>query len=657
MDDREENPSAAPHSDAEVYPAVAAASDTAHAPMADPPPAADAFPDQDSPQQDLEGEEGGQPPCPTAAAVAAAQEDDDELTALLGPSPTADLLSLAPSVDDGSSIATPGDFNSQTSSFRETLNVVKGPGDLIVVADSEVNLGTKEELELIERVNSGELNIFDAARRNDVATIKQIVESSSDAVNFKDWGNTTALHLAAMYRCFEAVEALLVAGANAKVKDPLNKLALDYIKLPEKKAYLQRVADQYDPDNKFLDDDSTVMGPTNEFRAAAFDGDMRKLDDMLKKDMSLLSSVDKKGTTALMFACMNRKYDCAFYLLERGADIKAKTKYGHTADAYILNPVHRNRVLVFAFKMSSKGRAQSAAQFAKRKVEEKEAIQDSMQNIMEDIREVVLNRESQLVKKARIVSELAEDWAVNYFIAKGEKRAHDDAMYKWQVWQDEMAAESKESELMRIEEKAMIHLTFVWDQVEKRRLEQLEQARLLREADEIAKMERDRIEREKIQREAREEAEQRKAEADLRKAERQALREWEELEQERRKKDWLEHCDNKPHRLKLYQRMRFAATTNSVTTTKGQFGDPECATTPATGIVTSLRQEVRKVVINSGKLVKNHDNIDLTVLSKFEKDVMDGMKRSTTPAADLLPLGYSLLGKKSKGPAFRNAGK
>ena len=132
MGDREKNPSAAPHSDAEVYPAVAAASDTAHAPMADLPPAADAFPDQDSPQQDLEGEEGGQPPCPTAAAVAAAQEDDDELTALLSPSPTADLLSLAPSVDDGSSIATPGDFNSQTSSFRETLNVVKGPGDLIV---------------------------------------------------------------------------------------------------------------------------------------------------------------------------------------------------------------------------------------------------------------------------------------------------------------------------------------------------------------------------------------------------------------------------------------------------------------------------------------------------------------------------------------------
>ncbi len=587
------------------------------------------------------------------------KESEDTHTELLNPSPSADLASLAPSFTE--SVETPGGFNSETSSFREMLNVVKGPGNFVAVAEARgeelpPNLGTKEELELIHRVNSGELNIFDAARHNDVEMIRRIVKACPEAVNFKDWGNTTPSHLAGMYRCFEALEELLVLGANAKVRDGLNKLPLDYIQKPATKAYLQRIADKHDPENLYLDDDSTVAGPHNEFRAAAFEGDMKKLDSMLERDPTLLNIGDKKGTTALMFACMNRKFDCAYYLLERGADIKMKTSYGHTADSYILNPVHRNKVLVFAFKMSPQGRAQSAALFAKRKIEEKEARFDCMQSIMEDIRAVVVHREKQIIKKAEILSELAADWATNYFIPEGERLAHADAMHKWQVWQDELAREEQERQVMAEEEKNMKHLLFVWDQVAKRRQEQAERERRIREAEEIARRERDRIERERIQREAREEAERKRAEADLRKAERQALAEWEELEQERRKKSWLDHCENKPHRLKLYQRMRFAVGANCVTTAtnKGLFGDSENGTD--CGVVTSLREEVHRVVINTGRLAKNADNIDLRILSQHEKDVVQGFKASITPAEDLLPIGHAFMGR-FKGPMFRSAGK
>ena len=55
------------------------------------------------------------------------------------------------------------------------------------------------------------------------------------------------------------------------------------------------------------------------------------------------------------------------------------------------------------------------------------------------------------------------------------------------------------------------------------------------------------------------------------KAEAQALQEWEKLERESRHREWLAHCDTKPHKLKLYQRMRFAVTKTSVTTTRGNF--------------------------------------------------------------------------------------
>jgi hypothetical protein len=152
----------------------------------------------------------------------------------------------------------------ETSSFHKTLNAVKP------------NLGTREELLLIQRVNNGELNIFDAARKNDCETIRNICKIKPEMAAAKDWGNATALHLACMLRCYEAADALLELGANANIKNPLGKLALDYIKIPAKKAYLQRRADRFNPEGDYLDDDSTVAGPATEFRAAAFDGKMRK---------------------------------------------------------------------------------------------------------------------------------------------------------------------------------------------------------------------------------------------------------------------------------------------------------------------------------------------------------------------------------------------
>ena len=190
--------------------------------------------------------------------------------------------------------------------------------------DAEENigfLGHPEELELVERINSGELNIFDAARQNDSDRIAKILKIKPELATRSDWGGCTPLALACMLKCYEAAEILMKAGASAKARDPLGKLPLDYILQPAKKAYMQRIADRDDRENEdYLDDDSTVQGPTNERRDAAFKGDMLKLDRLLSVDLGLLKSQDKKGHST-MFACMGQQIDCAFYLLERGADI------------------------------------------------------------------------------------------------------------------------------------------------------------------------------------------------------------------------------------------------------------------------------------------------------------------------------------------------
>jgi hypothetical protein len=524
-------------------------------------------------------------------------------------------------MDDASGTQEPNriyDDITDRSSFHATLNV------------PSPNIGTKEELILIQKVNSGELNIFEAARKNDVKAIRRICGIKPEMSKAKDWGNTTALHLACMLRCFEAADALLELGADASVKNPLGMVPFDYIKIPAKKAYLQRRADQFNPKGDFLDDDSTVAGPATEFRATAFEGDMKKLDVMLQKDFSLLHSKDKKGTTALMFACMNKKYDCAYYLLERGANIKDKTDYGHTAADYIYDKVARERILVFAFKISPIGRAQAAAAFAKRALEEKEAVSDAMFGIMDDIREVVLHREMVLMHNAETLSRLAEDWTVNYYIAVGREKAFSHFMHVFDVWQAELAREAEARAVMATEEKNMRHYMFVTEQIEKRRLEQLERERLIREAEAIAAAEAARLERERIQREAREEAQRMREEAALRKAERQALAEWEKLQQDERKQDWLQHCEGKPHRLKLYQRMRFAVSATAVTNFSGAFAKHNL------GVARDIAHEVKQVVINPGKLVKNHDNINLQILSEEERNVVAGLARSKTPAAVLL---------------------
>jgi hypothetical protein len=434
-------------------------------------------------------------------------------------------------------------------------------------------LGNPEELELIAKINSGELNVFDAARQNDVPRLTKILEYRPELADQQDWAECTPLQLACMLRSYDAAEKLLAFGASASRRNPLGRLPLDYIREPAKKAYMQRVADRYDRTNDdFLDDDSTLSGPTNEIRDAAFKGDMLKLDQLLKRDgLQLLTSQDKKGHTPLMFACMGQQIDCAFYLLERGADIYQKTSYDQTADSFILDKVHRTKVQSFAFKVSAKGRAMMSSQFARRRNEEKEAIADKTGDVMEDIFEVVREREQTLIIRARLLTEFATDWAQNYFINEGMKGAERWFMHLYWEWQAELGREAQNREDMAGEEEYMRHYLFVCEQIRIRQAEEAERQRLA----EIARREEEerkfREERDKMMAEARAEAAKIRQMNLEKKVEAQALQEWEKLERESRQREWAAHCDTKPHKLKLYQRMRFAISKTSVTTMKGNF--------------------------------------------------------------------------------------
>ena len=87
-------------------------------------------------------------------------------------------------------------------------------------------LGNPEELELIEKINTGELNIFDAARQNDPDRIAKILEIKPELATRSDWGECTPLALACMLKSYEAAETLMKAGASAKVRDLGNSSGL-----------------------------------------------------------------------------------------------------------------------------------------------------------------------------------------------------------------------------------------------------------------------------------------------------------------------------------------------------------------------------------------------------------------------------------------------
>ena len=492
-------------------------------------------------------------------------------------------------------------------------------------------LGNPEELELIEKINTGELNIFDAARQNDPDRIAKILEIKPELATRSDWGECTPLALACMLKSYEAAETLMKAGASAKVRDPLGKLPLDYILNPAKKAYMQRVADRFDRDNEdYLDDDSTVQGPTNEIRDAAFKGDMKKLDQLLTSHgLGLLKSQDKKGHTPLMFACMGQQIDCAFYLLERGADINQKTSYDQTADTFVIDRVHRTKVQSFAFKVSPKGRAMYGAMYARRRNEIKEAVADKTADVMDDIREVVKERENTLMLRARYLSEFAADWAENYYVEQGCKGAEKWRMDRWYEWQAELAREAQGREDMDSEEAYMRHYLFTCEQIAKRKAEEAERKRLEELAAKEASERAFREERDRMLAEARAEAaKQRQAQLE-RKVEAQALEEWEQLERESRQRLWHAHCETKPHKLKLYQRMRFAVTKTVNTQTRGNFL-PNQHTFDNFGGGTWGPRKLKQEVL--GHINYNQGEVDQVVLSLEEKDKILAMSyRAATP--------------------------
>eukprot|EP01018_Ginkgo_biloba_P037877 Gb_39863 [translate_table: standard] len=90
---------------------------------------------------------------------------------------------------------------------KEEKNSNKGSGS---------NSGEKDE----ERAKVSQTSlVLWHARQNDVVALNRLLEQDPSLVHAKDYDSRTALHVAALYGCTEAVKCLMKHGANINAQD------------------------------------------------------------------------------------------------------------------------------------------------------------------------------------------------------------------------------------------------------------------------------------------------------------------------------------------------------------------------------------------------------------------------------------------------------
>lgn len=76
-------------------------------------------------------------------------------------------------------------------------------------------------------------------------------------------------------------------------------------------------------------------GTAREIQQAVIAGDLNKVQALIDADLTLLESKDNSGNTLLIIACQTRQVSVANYLIDKGANVNAKTNIGGTPLFYL----------------------------------------------------------------------------------------------------------------------------------------------------------------------------------------------------------------------------------------------------------------------------------------------------------------------------------
>ncbi len=156
-----------------------------------------------------------------------------------------------------------------------------------------------------------------AAVKNGHLGVAEILLEHGAKVDARDNKGETALHGAIMTRNPAAVQVLLSCGANTTIRDRhgiTSHLLAAFLGSEDIFATLGSASAESEPQLRLI--------------LIAASGRIQGLDEMLKR---VDPNAGVAGFTALLAACYNNQIETAAVLLERGADVNAKTRNSRTA--------------------------------------------------------------------------------------------------------------------------------------------------------------------------------------------------------------------------------------------------------------------------------------------------------------------------------------
>jgi ankyrin repeat protein len=175
----------------------------------------------------------------------------------------------------------------------------------------------------VSSVAAADTRVADAAKSRDREAVRAGVRRHED-VNGKQADGATALHWAAQWDDLETADLLLRAGASADAANDLGVTPLSLACVNGSAGMVQRLLQSGANPNAALGNGETPL------MIAARTGTLEPVAALLAHGAKINAVEHTQLQSALMWALADRHNDVAQALIERGADIQARSKDGYT---------------------------------------------------------------------------------------------------------------------------------------------------------------------------------------------------------------------------------------------------------------------------------------------------------------------------------------
>ena len=200
--------------------------------------------------------------------------------------------------------------------------------------------------------------IFTYCRNNNTYDLSLRLTIDPDSRDLQDIGKCTPLTLACMYKSYDVAVYLIQIGANVYHRDNAGYIPFDYIRNEEEK---KRLKYEYwlttdEAHNHFQSIEDKWQLQLCELQKkdipniinASMNGDLEAIKDYFNSNNNMIHLRDHMGNTPLLAASAMQQYHVAEFLLEKGADINARTNNGQSVLSLARGPSKRTELAFLA---------------------------------------------------------------------------------------------------------------------------------------------------------------------------------------------------------------------------------------------------------------------------------------------------------------------